>query len=144
MQRRIFLQGLGSVSLGLPLLESIGRQGSFQRGIRAAEIEPEPFAFFFRQANGVAAAQQTEELGAEPELFWPRNTGPLTQASTEGRALGELERYFSKMLVLGNVNMEYFDYDDGHANGALQCLTAQGPYIPGVGGDSEANGQSVD
>src|SRR5690554_5044187 len=40
--------------------------------------------------------------------------------------------------------MENYDYADGHARGALQCLTARGPVVPGVGGDSEADGESID
>src|SRR5690606_7201219 len=39
---------------------------------------------------------------------------------------------------------ENFAYGDGHARGALQCLTARGPVVEDVGGESEAAGESVD
>src|SRR5690606_15683393 len=35
-------------------------------------------------------------------------------------------------------------YGDGHARGALQGLTAQGPTVEEAGGDSEAAGESID
>jgi len=45
---------------------------------------------------------------------------------------------------VGNVNMANFSYGDGHARGALQVLTAQGPVEENQGGNSEANGESLD
>jgi hypothetical protein len=136
--RRLVLKGAGSVVLGLPVLEAFLPR----RALAGGETTP-PYAIFFRQANGVAAAQDTE-IGAEPERFWPTTEGALSAATVTGRALDELTDHLDRLLVVGNVNNEYFDYADGHANGALQGLTAQGPVVPGVGGDSEANGESID
>jgi hypothetical protein len=98
---------------------------------------------FLRQANGVAAEQNTD-LGSEPERFWPTQTGPLSEATVAGRALDELNTHLGRLLVVGNVNGQYFDYGDGHARGAMQGLTAAGPVVEGAGGDSEANGESLD
>ncbi|MCB9591870.1 MAG: DUF1552 domain-containing protein [Sandaracinaceae bacterium] len=135
--RRIVLRGLGGAVLTLPFLESVGRPP-------AAHADSETsYAVFFRQANGVAAAQSTE-LGSEPERFWPRDVGALTTDSLRDRSLDELTDYRSQLLVLGNVNGQNFDYGDGHARGALQCLTARGPTVTGAGGDSEAGGESLD
>lgn len=137
ISRRIVLRGFGGAVITLPFLESFGRPDPV-----SADSESS-YAIFFRQANGVAAAQNTE-LGSEPERFWPRNTGALDMANVEGRTLEELDGYLDKLLVVGNVNSEGFDYGDGHARGALQCLTARGPTVTGAGGGSEAAGMSID
>jgi len=137
--RRMVLRGLGGLTLSLPILESLA-----PRKARAADPEFPPFAIFFRQANGVAAAQSTGEIGEEPERFWPDNPGPLTEAAVMGRALDELTPFLDRVLAVSGVNMNGFDYGDGHANGALQGLTSRGPQTPGQGGDSEAGGESID
>ncbi len=137
--RRLFLRGLGGVVVGLPLLESLAPKTAHARDA----VQADPFAVFFRQPCGVAAEQQTD-IGLEPERFWPRNLGALTADNVQGRALDELSGYLDRSLVLGNVNYRNYDYGDGHANGVLQALTAQGP-VPGTsGGGAEANGQSLD
>jgi hypothetical protein len=132
------LKGVGGCALGLPLLE-----GLVPRAARAQAAQARPYAVFLRQANGVAAAQTTE-LGAEPERFWPRATGPLTAEAVAGRALGELAGHLPRLLVVRGVNMADFAYGDGHARGALQGLTARGPVVANVGGASEADGESLD
>ena len=137
--RRMVLRGAGGVALGLPLLESFG-----SRRATAAEPVVPPFAIFFRQANGVAAAQNTDEIGAEPERFWPRQHGVLDAANVEGRAIDELTEHLARLLVISNVNNSWYPYGDGHANGALQGLTARPPVVPEVAGDSEASGESLD
>lgn len=138
LSRRLVLRGFGGAALTLPLLEGLA-------GSRAeADGDAPPFAIFLRQANGVAAAQRNVELGSEPERFWPREVGPLTTDSLRDRALDELTDWRDRLLVVGNVNMRSFDYGDGHARGALQCLTAQGPTVAGQGGNSEAAGESID
>jgi hypothetical protein len=137
ISRRRWLTGAAGVTLGLPFLESFAPRAGAQ-----SQAVP-PFAFFLRQANGVAAAQRTE-VGEEPERFWPRSTGALTTESIAGRTLGELDRHKERLLVVGNVNMRDFNYGDGHARGVLQALTARGPVVEGVAGDSEASGESLD
>ena len=138
--RRVILKGIGGFTLALPVLE-----GLRPREVEAAgEESAPPFAIFFRQANGVAAAQTTNEIGMEPERWWPTQLGALTPETVAGRALAELTDHLDKLLVVKNVSMFNFNYADGHARGALQCLTARGPVVEGVGGDSEANGESLD
>lgn len=143
VNRRIILTGLGGVTLGLPFLESLRPRGA-SLAQAAGEVPDDTFAVFFRQGCGVGSAQQTLETGSEPEQFWPREEGPLTDATLAGRALDELSAYKEKILAVGNVNMAYYPYDDGHANGILQCLTAQGPQVPGLVDASHANGESLD
>ncbi len=137
--RRHFLKGVGGAVLGLPALESLGGKYAFAQN----ETVP-PFAIFFRQANGVAQAQENNEIGDEPERFFPRTVGALTTSSMADRAVGELADYRQRLLVLRNVNLDYYDYGDGHANGAMQGLTARGPQAPNLGGASEAGGESLD
>jgi Protein of unknown function (DUF1552) len=136
--RRTILKGLGGLTLALPFLEGLRAGGT----ARAGEVIVEPYAIFLRQANGCASAQDTD-VGAEPERFWPSQTGELTAETLAGRALDELVDHRTRLLAVG-VNGEDFDYGDGHARGAMQGLTAQGPVVAGVGGDSEANGESLD
>jgi len=139
VSRRLVLRGTGAVAVALPLLESHGG-----RQARAAIEGTPPFGIFFRQANGVAARQDTQELGAEPERFWPHQYGPLTASNVESRAVGELVGYLDRLLIVHNVNMMEFDYGDGHARGALQGLTGRGPAAPGLAGASESGGVSLD
>lgn len=138
MRRRMVLKGLGGVALGLPFLEGLRHASTAQAG---GDMTP-PFAIFFRQANGCASAQDTV-VGAEPERFWPTAQGDITPETIAGRALDELTDHYDKLLAVG-VNANNFDYGDGHARGALQGLTAQGPTVNGAGGNSEANGESLD
>jgi hypothetical protein len=137
-RRHLVLGGLGGVVLGLPWLESL------RRPALAQSAATPPFAIFFRQANGVAAEQDTSEIGQEPERFWPTATGPLSAETLSDRALAQLVEHAGRLLVVGNVNMANFNYGDGHARGALQLLTAQGPLVENQGGNSEANGESLD
>ena len=139
LSRRHILQGLGGAVLGLPVLE-----GLMPRRAEAAEPGTLPFAIFLRQADGVAAAQNTEELGVEPERFWPEPLGALTTATLAGKSLVELADHRARLLVVRNVNMKDYNYGDGHARGALQSLTARGPAVEGAGGGSEASGESLD
>jgi len=139
--RRMVLKGIGGVTLGLPLLESfLPRRGEAQA------LEQQRFAIFFRQANGVAAAQSSplDPNNDEPERFWPHQTGALTQQSMTGRAVDELVDHRDRLLILDNINMQDYPFGDGHANGCLQGLTASGPQTMDLGGDSEAGGESID
>ncbi|MEY2937058.1 MAG: hypothetical protein RL033_7807 [Pseudomonadota bacterium] len=139
MNRRWVLKGIGGALLGLPWLESVRPRSAWAQASSAP-----PFAIFFRQANGVAAEQDTNEVGREPERFWPTAPGPLSASTLADRALAELAAYADRLLVVGNVNMANFNYGDGHARGALQLLTARGPVEESQGGNSEANGESLD
>lgn len=141
VSRRLVLRGLGGVALSLPLLESFGRATAKAQDAAGDTA----YAIFLRQANGVACAQNSP-LGdeMEPERFWPTATGALTEATLSGRALDELLDHASRLLVVNNINMNDFDYGDGHARGAMQGLTARGPTVDAAGGDSEASGESLD
>lgn len=144
LNRRRFLRGLGGAAVGLPLLESLpGCMMPPPPG--APDGDEGPFAIFFRQPAGVATAQSSDELGAEPERFWPRALGRLTMENVEGRALDELGAWLDQLLVVGNVNLQYDrSFGDAHANGAFGSLTAGGP-LPGTRAPVvEAAGESID
>ncbi|MFZ5894815.1 MAG: DUF1552 domain-containing protein [Myxococcota bacterium] len=141
ISRRIVLSGLGGVALGLPLLES------WPRSARAeGPAAPEPFAVFFRQACGVATAQVTASIGAEPERFWPRKFGALTAENVQDRALDELTSYLPQCLLVGVNKNNYPEYADPHAVGAQQGLTGRGPTADTANkaGQTEADGESLD
>jgi hypothetical protein len=138
ISRRHVLKGLGGTALALPLLES------FMPRRARAQVQDQSYAFFLRQANGVGCAQNTGEIGAEPERFWPTQVGALSAATMNGRAVDELLAHAPKLLVVGDVNMKDYNYGDGHARGAMQGLTGRGPTVAGAAGASEAGGESLD
>lgn len=137
MHRRTFLRGVGGAVLGLPVLEGLALRSAWAQSQTA--VTDQTFAIFFRQANGVAQA-----WNEEPERFFPRQMGALTDASMQGRATGELAAFKDQLLVLQGVNYRGFNYGDGHANGALQALTGRGPTVEGAAGGSQAAGESID
>lgn len=141
LSRRLFLKGAGGVVVGLPLLESL-----YAPGVHARDaVQTDPFAIFIRTPNGVATYRTSQdEIGSEPERFWPTELGALSTNTVNGRALDELSTNLDKLLVLRRVNGENFSYGDGHARGAIQCLTSRGPLAGTSGGQSEGSGISLD
>jgi hypothetical protein len=139
MGRRAVLRGAGGIAMTLPVLEAL-----LPRSARGGGPVVDPFAVFFRQADGVATAQATD-VGEEPERFWPTELGALTAATMlpGERAVGELVDHASRLLVVGNINKDGFDYGCGHAFGMMTGLTAQGPFDPAAE-EPEANGESLD
>jgi hypothetical protein len=117
MNRRLFLRGAAGVTVGLPLLESLG----FVRQARAQDATHR-YAIFMRQGNGVLQ-----------QKFWPQNGGALTQASLQAdldqadRAVGVLASYAEKLNVIRGLSYEYSGTGCGHADGCFQCLTASTP-----------------
>jgi hypothetical protein len=142
--RRFVLRGFGGVALALPLLEGVSLEVARGLALGRAPASGTSFAIFFRQANGVACEQDNHLGGTEPERFWPAATGMLTPDTMRGRAVDELLDYRDKLLVVGGVNMNEYDFGDGHARGAMQGLTGCGPLAGAAGGSSEAAGMSLD
>jgi hypothetical protein len=135
LSRRRVLRGVGGAMMALPLLESTQRAASAAPG-------DDTFAIFFREANGVACAQSTK-YGDEPERFWPTQTGVLSAATVNGRALDELTSYLNKLLVV-RVDTSNYRLGCGHARGAVQALTGTNATIPDSGSTALANGESID
>lgn len=135
LTRRRLLRGVGGISLGLPFLESFSP-------VEAAATD-RSFAIFLRQANGVACASPNTAVGSEPERFWPTQTGALSAPTVAGRALEELSPYLNRLLV-ARVDTPDYKFNCGHARGAFQGLTANGPLEEGLAERSEAKSESID
>jgi hypothetical protein len=140
--RRLFLRGAAGVTIGLPLLESLGMGElplleSFAPKARA-QAEPFRYAVFMRQGNGVLQ-----------ESFWPSAAGALTQASlqqdfeTQDRTVGILAPYAEKMNAVYGLRYNFSTTGCGHADGCLQCLTSTAPN-GNNSNESLATGPSLD
>lgn len=135
--RRRFLQGIGGATLALPALQC------FERSSRAA-TKP-TYAVFVVTCNGVV-----QNLGQDPELFWPSKTGELTAAGLAAdektRATAMLSRHASRMLLVKGVDYGFRSAKAcAHTWGDNQCLTA----TPGTEdkdgpASSLAQGESLD
>ncbi|HEY8943826.1 MAG TPA: DUF1552 domain-containing protein [Polyangiaceae bacterium] len=138
--RRLFLKGIGGVTLGLPLLDALE-----PRRALAAE-EPLRFALFVVGANGVAMADPSRQ--GETEMFWPTKTGALTKESLEAddtqskRTVGMFAPYASRLLVVRGVDQPYGSAGCDHQSGDNMCLTSA--KIIGSGNTSLAGGESID
>jgi hypothetical protein len=136
MRRRHFLRGLGTVAVGLPLLESLGfRKGQSARAQNAPY--PKRFCVFF-QCNGI-----------NMQKFWPAQYGALTPASfAADGGLYPVRDYAAKLLIPRGIHKvpKGFNFDGqtpvgcDHQNGMGGKLTAQQL----AGPDHYANGISVD
>lgn len=133
LSRRMFLAGLGGVTVGLPLLESLRPRSAWGQALTA----PKRLVVFF-QCNGVNMGK-----------FFPVTPyGALSAASFEGTSLLPLAPYASRLLIPRGIHKVPKGYNlDGqtpvgcdHQNGMGGKLTAQA-----LGGpDNYANGISVD
>jgi hypothetical protein len=107
LSRRTFLRGVAGVSVGLPLLESVGAGP-----LRAQSASPLTRFLSFHASSGV-----------ETERFWP-NTGNLSASSFTGRGTEALARYASRILIPRGVHGYPVGTWTGHSEGTCQALTA--------------------
>jgi len=107
LNRRAFLRGAAGVSVGLPLLESIGA-GPLQ----AQEAQPKKRFLSFHTSSGV-----------ETDRFWPQ-VGALTAGSFAGRGTEALAPYASRILIPRGVHGYPVGTWTGHSEGTCQALTA--------------------
>jgi len=118
--RRLFLKGAAGISMGLPLLESVG----VPVGVRSAGAADGrfPFAIFMRQGNGIVQ-----------DSFWPSQPGALTTADLQGdldredRTAGVLAEYADQLNFVKGLSYDFSGSGCGHADGCLQCLTSAAP-----------------
>ena len=118
--RRAVLRGIGGTALGLPLLDV------FSRRAQAAPVAGD-FGIFIVHCNGVMQAHTGR---GEPEMFWPRATGPLTPASLTAdlaakRSIGELSAHAARLTIVKGITAPFPSNGDGHNGGDCQILTAQ-------------------
>ena len=119
--RRAVLRGLGGATLGLPLLDAF----SPRRAAAAGKVGD--FGLYIIHCNGVMQAHTGR---GEPEMFWPRATGPLTPAGLTAdleakRSLGELASVSDRVLIVKGVRSPFPSNGDGHNGGDAQILTGQ-------------------
>jgi len=135
--RRQLLRGAGGVTLALPSLELFESKAS-------AATKPS-YAVFIVACNGVV-----QDLGSEPELFWPSKTGALTTASLEAeagtRATALLSRHANNLLMVRGVNQAFLTPKAcSHTWGDNQSLTATpGSEDKDGPASSLAQGESID
>lgn len=137
LSRRHLLRGLGGVTLALPFLESLSPDTA-----HAENGGYTPYAIFVRQANGVA-----QEVGGEPERYFPYSLGPLTQADLEmqtDRAVSLIAEYAEKTTILRGINFGFPGNGCGHSGGGNQVLTAARVSQTPSGNESLAEGESID
>ena len=138
LSRRLFLRGVGGITLGLPLLDAFSSN-------KAMAATPDRFALFVVGSNGVAMADPSRD---EPEKSWPTKVGPLTSASLRAddlqnqRTVGMFADYASRLLVVRGVDQPYGSAGCDHQSGDNMCLTSH--KIIGGGNSSLAGGESID
>ena len=138
VSRRLFLAGVGGVTLALPFLESLTRPAR-----AATDGGPPRHAFFIRMGNGVQQADH-----GEPDRFWPSRTGALTRDVLSGRdadrAVSELAAYAPHLTMVKGTRYPFPGNGCGHSGGGNQCLTAARVSASPEGKDSLAMGESID
>lgn len=135
--RRQFLRGLGGVSLGLPLLESLDTRPAWAAG------RPPVYGCFIVNMNGV----QQAGFGGEPERFWPRALGPLSRAALEAnsdRTLSELKDHAERLILVRGIRFPFPGSGCSHSGGGNQVLTAARVSDVPSRNKSLAMGESVD
>jgi hypothetical protein len=135
--RRRFLRGLGGATISLPMLDV------FRAHEAGAQATKKIYSVFMMQANGVAQASQSE-----PEQFWPRTPGALSDAVMGGadadRATSELRAYASKLLMVKGIKFNFNPNGCGHSGGCNQALTAAKVSSSPSGNKSLSMGESLD
>lgn len=118
--RRRFLKGTSGLILPLPLLPSL-----------QACSTPDPHSaahplVVLRCASGVA-----QEDGDVPEMFWPRELGPLSRSSladdNADRITSELAAHAERVLMVRGTQYPFSATREVHAGGGNQLLTAAKP-----------------
>ena len=160
--RRLFLRGIGGITLGLPFLEGFTRR-------KYAYTQTEttaPFAIFIRQANGPAHLTTFKQEMDPNEPFWPKPSQSILnqpyhlrqgfsvklttkdhselandEATVSGRLFEELADQLDSLLLISDVNYVY-PGGCGHENKALQALTARS--TTGSCGQTTVDGESLD
>jgi hypothetical protein len=112
--RRRFLRGAGGVALGLPALDI------FQpRRARADAGKRKIYSALVLQQNGAIQGN-----GGDPDLYWPRAMGAITDAAMMGadkdRTSSELAGYASKLIMVRGLN---FKNSRNHSGGPIAAST---------------------
>lgn len=118
--RRRFLTSTSGLFLPLPFLPSL--HGCSRE---EAQSSAHPLVVL-RCASGVA-----QEDGDVPELFWPRELGPLSQRAladdNADRVTSELAHHAERVLMVRGTRFPFSASREVHAGGGNQLLTAAKP-----------------
>lgn len=127
VNRRNFLKGVGTVTVGLPFLESLPERSAW-----AANAAP-VFSFFIVAQNGVVFPK-----------FFPSATGAISSANLTGDvAVAPLAAHAPNLLFIKGINYQQPGPQScGHAEGCTQTLTGIKPGMTGNKGYS--GGPSAD
>ena len=113
--RRRFLRGTGGVALGLPALDI------FLPRIARADLAPRRkiYSALMLQQNGAIQGN-----GGDPDRYWPRAMGPLSDAAMMGpdqdRTSSELVGHASKLIFVRGLN---FKHSRNHSGGPIAAST---------------------
>jgi hypothetical protein len=107
LTRRRFMIGVSGVSVGLPLLSSIGSGPAL-----AQEGASTPRFLNFHCSSGV-----------DDERFWP-GIGALSEGAFAGTGMEPIGRYAARMLIPRGVHGYPVGTWTGHLEGTIQALTA--------------------
>jgi len=132
--RRRFLRGIAGSCVLLPALDA------FQSSARAATPKRIVSAFI-QNANGFVQGMAQDPA----DWFWPSKLGTLTAASLaadEDRALSQLSRHASQLLVVRGVEYGFALQGCCHAEAGSQSLSATEPSPKSH--ESKATGESLD
>jgi Protein of unknown function (DUF1552) len=134
--RRLFLRGVGGVTVGLPLLEA------FQPKQAQAAAAAAPFLAIIASANGVVQARANEA-----EAWWPTQLGVLAKdkltTDKVSRAAGELADYADRLLFVRGVQHSLGANGCNHASACAQLLTGAAS-LSGNSNQTAANSESMD
>jgi hypothetical protein len=123
LARRRFLRGVGGVMVGLPALDL------FHSKAQAQEAAPRVYSALMLQQNGAIQGN-----GSDPDMFWPRSTGAISQAAMLGedsdRTTSELSDYADKLIFVRGLD---FHYSNNHDGGPIAASTG----APIVGSDTD-------
>jgi hypothetical protein len=130
LSRRTFLCGAAGVTVGLPLLESIGGGP-----LLAQTTEPVKRFLSFHCSNGVNDA-----------LFWPSGNAnsTLSAANMTGRSVEPLIPYADRILIPRGIHGYPVGTWSGHQDGTAQALTAAASEGWENGAQGLATGISID
>ena len=130
--RRRFLRGAFGVTVGLPALDIF-----FDGKAHAQQAAPRIYSALMLQQNGALQGHD------EPDRFWPRNLGPISQSAMLGadsdRATSELADYWDKLNFVRGLD---FHFSNNHDGGPIAAST--GAPVQGDGTDQLPIYESVD
>lgn len=108
ISRRMVLRGVGTVAVGLPMLDIFARQSPAYARAEASKV----YSAFMLQQNGAIQGH-----GREPDMFWPRKFGAIDPEAMRGsdadRTTSELVDYAADLNFIRRLDFRYSNNHDG-------------------------------